>query len=241
MIDSITSELHALQNQAWVFDAIMPLIGVILGGIISLFTALFLYHIEKDKEKKRIGLSVLAVFMYAINDIHSTRNTIKRQLNNTKVLFSEDEFWQALLPILSSPKNSLLLDPTQFEFCMKYIGEDTTHKINELIGLRNIFMAVTIQYGSLRQELAALLDVHSKIEETGIGGRMTTEFPTEKNAGLLRRMGEVKELAKQYVDIADQGRHLSMRLIPEVNTKLDNAFGHKKKKFPYRASLPTYQ
>ncbi len=104
-------------------------------------------------------------------------------------------------------------------------------------------MHATNYYSKLRLELAEMLDEHSTIEEGNTtGGLMTSAFSSEGNAGLLRRIGEVRGLASELVEIAKDSNRLSNSLTDQINQKLNQKFPKKNKlfgsgtksAFPYR-------
>ncbi|WP_297730636.1 hypothetical protein [uncultured Maricaulis sp.] len=233
---------HSAQSSPWE-TAVVSFAGVLLGGLISLFSAMYLNARANRKSTLKDGLIFVSNATSLINDIASIHRPIMNQINMANLLFQSELYWQAILPFVSSRDASFISPAESIHFAMEKMDDETLNKFTQLINLRNTLVAALDYYSKSRLELSSLLDEHSTIEEDNpVGGLMKTEFTSTGNAGLIRRIGEIRGIAKELVELASEAMALAYAFSEHVNTKLHEQypkrtglFGRKiPNQFPYR-------
>lgn len=228
-MQDILSELSTLTNNALFQGAVAPLVGVVLGGFISLATAIWLRRLDERKRTRQAGLRFISIAIKAINDIHSAHKPLMNQINRTGTLFNEELYWQAIVPFVSSRSTAIDVDAEQYEFALSYLGDDIAHQLQELVSLRNTLLSVLEFYSAYRREIADLMDPHSEIEDpTQNPSLMTTTITSEDNTSLLRKVGEIRVLAKDLVSLSREANQYARNATKSINAALDRKFPRKR-------------
>lgn len=151
------------------------------------------------------------------------------QINRTGTLFNEELYWQAIVPFVSSRSTAIDVDAEQYEFALSYLGDDIAHQLQELVSLRNTLLSVLEFYSAYRREIADLMDPHSEIEDpTQNPSLMTTTITSEDNTSLLRKVGEIRVLAKDLVSLSREANQYARNATKSINAALDRKFPRKR-------------